>query len=396
MKKTLADVEVKGKRVLMRADFNVPLDEKRNITDDSRIVAALPSIQYILDNGGKLILMSHLGRPKGEVRTELSMGPVAERLSTLLKKSVKKLDDCIGDDVEEAISGMENGDVILLENLRFHKEEKANDPAFAKQLASLGDIFVEDAFGTCHRAHASTVGVTEYLPSVAGFLVQKEIEYFDKVTKDPDKPFCLMLGGAKVADKIPVIENMLDKIDFLLIGGAMAYTFLKTRLKGIGASRVENGMLDTVNEIFKMASAKNVSIFLPTDHVVARQINDRARRKVVKEHIPDDWIGLDIGPRTIKKYESILKESKTIVWNGPVGLFEMKPFSVGTRELAKFISKLKSATTVIGGGDTVAAINQLKLGSRMSHMSTGGGASLEELEGKELPGIAALNERTDA
>jgi 3-phosphoglycerate kinase len=324
------------------------------------------------------------------------MGPVAERLSTLLKKNVRKLDDCIGDDVEEAVSEMKVGDVILLENLRFHKEEKANDPSFAKQLASLGDIFVEDAFGTCHRAHASTVGVTEYLPSVAGFLVQKEIEYFDKVTKDPDKPFCLMLGGAKVADKIPVIENMLDKIDFLLIGGAMAYTFLKTRLKGIGESRFENGMLDTVNEIFKMASAKNVSIFLPTDHVVARQINDRARRKVVKEHIPDGWIGLDIGPRTIKKYESILKESKTIVWNGPVGLFEMKPFSVGTRELAKFISKLKSATTVIGGGDTVAAINQLKLGSRMSHMSTGGGASLEELEGKELPGIAALNKRTDA
>lgn len=392
MKKTLADVQLKGKRVLMRADFNVPLDENRNITDDARIVASLPSIKYILDNGGKLILMSHLGRPKGEVKPELSMEPVAERLSSLLKVNVRKLDDCVGEDVEEAVGSMAEGDVILLENLRFHKEEKKNDPEFAKQLASLGDIFVEDAFGTCHRAHASTVGVTEYLPSVAGFLVQKEIEYFEKVTKDPDKPFCLILGGAKVADKIPVIENMLDKIDFLLIGGAMAYTFLKTRLKGVGNSRVEEGMTDTVSKIFELASQKNVSIFLPRDHVVAREIKENAKRKVVKDHIPDGWIGLDIGPATVKSYEAVLSGSKTIVWNGPVGLFEMKPFSGGTRELAKFIAKLK-ATTVIGGGDTAAAINQLKLGDKMSHMSTGGGASLEYLEGKELPGIAALNDK---
>ncbi len=392
MKKTLKDVQLKGKRVLMRADFNVPLDERRNITDDSRIVAALPSIRYIMDNKGKLVLMSHLGRPKGEVKPELCMDPVAERLSVLLKKNVRKMDDCIGDDVEEAVSEMKEEDVILLENLRFHKEETKNDPGFAKQLASLGEIFVEDAFGTCHRAHASTVGVTEYLPSVAGFLVQKEIEYFEKVTKDPDKPFCLVLGGAKVADKIPLIENMLDKINFLLIGGAMAYTFLKSRLKGVGASRVEEDMIGTAGEIFEKASAKNVSIFLPRDHVVAREIKENAKRKIVKEHIPDGWIGLDIGPETIKSYKSILKESKTIVWNGPMGLFEMKPFSTGTRELAKCMAKL-DATTVIGGGDTVAAINQLKLGSKMSHMSTGGGASLEYLEGKELPGIAALNDR---
>jgi len=392
MKKTLTDVDLKGKRVLMRADFNVPLDEKRNITDDSRIVAALPSIRYILDNGGKLVLMSHLGRPKGEVKTEFSLAPVAERLSALLKKNVRKMDDCVGEDVEEAVGGMKDGDVILLENLRFHKEETANDPAFAKQLASLGDIFVEDAFGTCHRAHASTVGVTQYLPSVAGFLVQKEIEYFEKVTKDPDKPFCLVLGGAKVADKIPVIENMLDKIDFLLIGGAMAYTFLKSRLKGIGSSRVEEDMLPTVKDIFEKASVKNVGIFLPVDHVVAREIKERARRKVVKEHIPDGWIGLDIGPRTVKRYESVLKDSRTIVWNGPMGLFEMKPFAAGTRDLAKFMAKL-DATTVIGGGDTAAAVNEFKLGGKMSHMSTGGGASLEYLEGKELPGIAALNDK---
>lgn len=393
MKKTLTDIDVKGKRVLMRADFNVPLDEARKITDDSRIVAALPSIKYILDNGGKLILMSHLGRPKGEgVEADLTLDPVAERLSVLLKKEVKKLDDCVGEDVEEAVSKMKEGDVILLENLRFHKEEKANDPAFAKQLASLGDVFVEDAFGTCHRAHASTEGITKDLPSVAGFLVQKEIEYFEKVTKNPDKPFTLMLGGAKVSDKIPVIENMLDKVDNVLIGGAMAYTFLKSRLKGIGNSKVENDMLDTVDEEFKKASAKNVRIFLPKDHVVAKEVSEKAKRKTVDEHIPDGWIGLDIGPKTVKSFETVLKESKTIVWNGPMGLFEMKPFAKGTNELAKFISKL-DATTVIGGGDTAAAINQLKLGSKMSHMSTGGGASLEYLEGKELPGIAALNDK---
>ena len=392
MKKTLKDVQLNGKKVLMRADFNVPLDENRNITDDSRIVAALASINYILENGGKLILMSHLGRPKGEVKTEFCLDPVAERLSALLKKDVKKLDDCVGEDVEDAVGAMKDGDIVLLENLRFHKEEKKNDPEFAKKLASLGDVFVEDAFGTCHRAHASTVGVTEYLPSVAGFLVQKEIEYFEKVTKNPEKPFCLILGGAKVADKIPVIENMLDKIDFLLIGGAMAYTFLKSRMKGVGSSRVENDMLDTVDDIFKSASDRNVSIFLPKDHVVAKEISAKAKRKLVKEHIPEGWIGLDIGPETVKSFEAVLKESKTIVWNGPMGFFEMKPFATGTRDLAKFLAKL-DATTVIGGGDTAAAINELKLGGKMSHMSTGGGASLEYLEGKELPGIAALNDQ---
>jgi len=393
MKKTLKDVAVKGKRVLMRADFNVPLDESGSITDDSRIRAALPSINYILENGGKLILMSHLGRPKGEFKTEFCLKPVAERLSALLNKEVKKMDDCVGEDVEEAVRDMKEGDVVLLENLRFHKEEKKNDPVFAKSLASLGEIFVEDAFGTCHRAHASTVGVTEYLPSVAGFLVEKEIEYFEKVTKSPDKPFCLILGGAKVADKIPLIENMLDKIDCLLIGGAMSYTFLKSRLKGIGASRCETGLTETVNKIFKMANEKKVSIFLPKDHIVAKEIKEDAQVKTVDENIPDNWIGLDIGPRTVESYETVLKDARTIVWNGPVGLFEMTPFSGGTRELAKFISTLDAATTVIGGGDTAAAINQLNLAGKMSHMSTGGGASLEYLEGKELPGIQALNDK---
>ncbi|MDD4956548.1 MAG: phosphoglycerate kinase [Candidatus Omnitrophica bacterium] len=392
MKKTLTDVEIKGKRVLMRADFNVPLDDKRNITDDSRIKAAMPSIEYILKEGGKLVLMSHLGRPKGEVKPEFSLDPVAARLSELLGKTVKKLNDCVGDEVLRTVNAMNEGDVVLLENLRFHKEETKNDPEFSKQLASLGDVFVNDAFGTCHRAHSSTAGVAEFLPAVAGFLVQKEIEYFEKVTKHPEKPFCLILGGAKVADKIPVIENMLDKVEYLLIGGAMAYTFLRSRLKGIGASRVENDMVDTVNKIFEKASQKKVSIFLPQDHVVAQEVSETAKRKTVKEHIPDGWIGLDIGPDTIKKYKSVLKDSKTIVWNGPMGLFEMKPFMKGTKELATFIAGL-DATTVIGGGDTAAAVNALKLGNKMSHMSTGGGASLEYLEGKELPGIAVLQDK---
>ena len=393
MKKTLMDVDLKGRKILMRVDFNVPLDDARKITDDSRIRAAMPSMKYVIKHGGKLILMSHLGRPKGEVKPEFSLAPVAVRLSELMKIEVKKLDDCTGPDVKAAVDAMKNGDIVLLENLRFHKEETKNDPVFAKELASLGDIFVNDAFGTCHRAHASTEGVTKNMPSVAGLLVEKEIEYFEKVTKFPDKPFALLLGGAKVADKIPVIENMLDKIEFLLIGGAMAYTFLKSRLKGVGASRVEDDMMETVNRIFSLASSKGVSIFLPEDHVVAREVSETAKRKVTKdEHIPDGWIGLDIGPKTIKNFESILSEAKTIVWNGPVGLFEMKPFSKGTKQLAKFISKL-DATTVIGGGDTAAAVNQLKLGKKMSHMSTGGGASLEYLEGKELPGIAALNDK---
>ena len=376
----------------MRADFNVPLDENGMITDEARIRAALPSITYILENGGKLILMSHLGRPKGEFKAELSLKPVAEKLSSLLGKEVKKLDDCVGEDVEEAVRGMKDGDIILLENLRFHPEEKKNDPVFAKQLASLGDVFIEDAFGTCHRAHASTVGVTKDLPSAAGFLVEKEIEYFEKVTKNPDKPFCLILGGAKVADKIPLIENMLDKIDYLLIGGAMAYTFLKSRHKGIGASRCEDGLADTVDRIFKLASEKKVSIFLPRDHIVAKEIKPDAEVRTVDENIPDNWIGLDIGPKTIQNYEKVLEEAKTIVWNGPVGLFEMAPFSGGTCALAEFISKLDEVTTVIGGGDTASAINQMNLGNKMSHMSTGGGASLEYLEGKELPGIAALDD----
>ncbi|MFH1790937.1 MAG: phosphoglycerate kinase [Candidatus Omnitrophota bacterium] len=391
-KKTVRDIDIRDKKVLERVDFNVPLDDKQHITDDTRIAAALPTIKYILENNAKLILMSHLGRPKGKVVSEFSLAPAAEDLSKKLGKPVKMAGDCIGPDVKAIVDGMKPGDVVLLENLRFHKEEEKNDPGFAKELASLGDVFVNDAFGTCHRAHASTEGVTRYLPSVAGFLVEKEIEYFNRLLKSPDKPFALILGGAKVSDKIAVIENMLPKIDCLLIGGAMAYTFLKSRLKGVGNSKVEEDKIDMANEIFAAARDNNVSIFLPTDHVVAQSISDKARVRVSADFVPDGWIGLDIGPRTIKKFISVLKNAKTICWNGPLGYFELKPFRKGTAEVAKFISRL-NATTVIGGGDTAAAINALNLGSRMSHISTGGGASLEYLEGKELPGIAALNDK---
>ncbi len=391
-KKSIREVNINEKKVLMRVDFNVPLDEKQHITDDTRIKAALPTIKYALGYDAKIILMSHLGRPKGEVKSELSLAPVAERLSKLLGSEVKMMDDCIGEDVTRTVQGTREKEVILLENLRFHKEEEKNDENFAKELASLGDVFINDAFGTCHRAHASTAGITKFLPSAAGFLVQKEIEYFDKLLKNPENPFALVLGGAKVSDKIKVIENMLSKIDFLLIGGAMAYTFLKSRLKGVGNSKLESDKIELAGQIFDKARESGVSIFLPEDHVIAEEIAGKAKTKIVPEHIPDGWIGLDIGPRTIKKYISVLKDSKTICWNGPVGYFELRPFRKGTTQIAKFISKLE-ATTVIGGGDTAAAINALGLGKKMSHISTGGGASLEYLQGKELPGIAALNDK---
>jgi len=392
MKKNIRDLDIKGKKVLMRVDFNVPLNGRGRITDDTRIKRALPTIQYAVKSPAKVILMSHLGRPGGEASPRLSLKPCAERLSRFLGRKVKMPGDCVGPEAEAAVNGMKDGDVVLLENLRFHKEETKNDPEFAKKLASLGDVFVNDAFGTCHRAHASTEGVTKFLPSAMGLLVEKEIRFFDKALHDPEKPFALILGGAKVSDKIAVIENMLDKIDFLLIGGAMAYTFLKSRLKGVGNSKLEQDKVAVASDIFTKARNKNVSIFLPEDHVIARTVTANAKTRVVREHIPDGWIGLDIGPGTIKKFERILKESKTIIWNGPVGFFEFRPFRKGTAHIAKFISRLK-ATTIIGGGDTAAAVNELGLGKRMSHISTGGGASLEYLEGKELPGIAALQDR---
>ena len=392
-KKSITDVGLKGKRVLVRADFNVPLDDKLDITDDTRIRAVLPTIKYILDQGAKLILMSHLGRPKGKVKDEFRLTPVGKRLSELLGVGVLKLDDCIGPEVEEKTGAMKEGDVILLENVRFHPEEEKNNPEFSKALASLGEIFINDAFGSCHRAHASVEGVTNHLPAVAGFLLQKEIEYFEKVLKGPAKPFSLILGGAKVSDKIGVIENMLKLVDFILIGGAMGYTFLRSRRINTGSSRVEEDKIELASKIFEEAVKTNTSIILPEDHIAAEKIAEDSNARTIDDiSIPNGLIGLDIGPKTIEKFKSILAGSKTIVWNGPLGYFELAPFRRGTEEIARCITGLE-ATTVIGGGDTAAAITQLGLESKVSHVSTGGGTSLEYMEGKTLPGIAALNDK---
>lgn len=392
-KKSIKDIDVSGKRVLMRVDFNVPLDEKLNITDDTRITAVLPTIKYLLEKNAKLILMSHLGRPKGKVKDEFRLTPVAERLSQVLGKRVVKLNDCVGSEVEEKTKAMKEGDVVLLENVRFYPEEEKNDPAFSKKLASMGDLFVNDAFGSCHRAHASVEGVTKYLPAVAGFLLEKEIEYFEKILKNPAKPFSLILGGAKVSDKIEVIKNMLPLVNFIFIGGAMAYTFLRSRRIWAGSSRVEEDKIDLASSIFEDAVKTKTSIILPEDHIVADKISEDANVRHIDDiAIPDGSIGLDIGPKTIEKFKTILEGSKTIVWNGPLGFFEFAPFKKGTEEIANFITGF-DATTVIGGGDTAAAITQLGLKNKVSHVSTGGGASLEYMEGKKLPGVAALNDR---
>ncbi|MCQ9205464.1 MAG: phosphoglycerate kinase [Omnitrophica bacterium] len=392
-KKSIEDIDFKNKRVLMRVDFNVPLDKELNITDDNRIRAALESIIYILEQGAKLILMSHLGRPKGERREELSLNPVAVRLSELLAKPVKMLDDCIGEKTNNAVSKLSAGEIVLLENLRFHKEEEKNDPEFAKRLASLGDIFVNDAFGTAHRAHASTQGVTKYLESVSGFLVQKEIEYFQKVLTKPEKPFIFILGGAKVADKIPVIENMLDKADCILIGGAMAYTFIKVKGVSVGSSRLEEKSFEIVSKILAKAKNTGIQIILPIDHVVTDNIETASSVKITdSEVIPENWIGVDIGPKTRELFADKIKEAKTVVWNGPVGIFENDKFSQGSKAIAQAIAE-SEAISVIGGGDTAAAVAKFSLAGKMSHISTGGGAALEYLEGKTLPGVAALTNK---
>jgi phosphoglycerate kinase len=393
-KQTVADIkELKGKRVFVRCDFNVPLDEKQNITSDKRIKASLPTIRYLIDKGAKVILASHLGRPKGEVKKEFSLAPVEMSLSSLLGKPVKMTSDCVGPEVNKAVAEMKDGDVILLENLRFHKEEEKNDPAFAKELASLADIFVSDAFGTVHRAHASTEGIAKFLPAYAGFLVEKELKFLGEALADPKRPFIAIIGGAKVSGKLKVLKNLLDKVDTLIVGGGMAYTFFKARGIDVGKSLVENELIPDAKEILKSAIDKEVPFLLPIDHVVADKFAEDANTQVVpRTTIPVGWQGVDIGPDTIIKFSNAIKDAKTIVWNGPMGVFEMDRFAKGTIAIAQAVADAtaKGAISIIGGGDSASAVKKAGLSDKMSHISTGGGASLEFLEGKTLPGVACL------
>lgn len=393
-KKTIEDIDVRGKRVLVRVDFNVPMDENGNITDDTRIRAALPTIQYLLKNNAKVILMSHLGRPKGEgFDPKYSLAPVAKHLSKLLGQEVIMAKDVIGESARNAVANMKEGQVVLLENVRFHKEETKNDPEFAKALAQLGDIYVNDAFGSAHRAHASTEGVAHYLPAVAGYLIQKELEVMGKALENPDRPFVAILGGAKVSDKIGVIENLINKVDVLLIGGGMAYTFLKAKGYEVGNSLVEEDKIELAKQLMEKAKEKGVKLLLPVDNVVAQEFKADAPHKVVdSDKIEPGWMGLDIGPRTRELFGEEIKKAKTVVWNGPMGVFEMPAFAEGTKAVAKYVSEC-GGTTIIGGGDSAAAVEQLGFADKMTHISTGGGASLEFLEGKVLPGIAALNDK---
>ncbi len=392
-KKSIRDVDIEGKKVLMRVDFNVPLDDKGCIADDSRIRAVLPTIEYILDKGARLIVMSHLGRPKGEIREELRMTTVGRRLEKMLYRPVKKLDSCIGPEVQKVVNEMSAGEVILLENLRFHKEETENDQEFARQLSMLGDLFVNDAFGTCHRSHASTEGVTHYLPSVAGLLVEKEIAYFEKINSAPERPFVLVLGGAKVSDKIPVLENMLPKVNTILIGGGMAYTFLRQTGVNIGSSIYEKDVAEVAGAVLEKGKTAGVALVLPVDHIICDNINSAQNIKTTENaNIEKGFLGADIGPKTIGLFREKLHNAKTIVWNGPMGVFEKEQFSRGTREIAEAIAE-SSAVSVVGGGDSAAAAMKYGIQDRISHISTGGGASLEYLEGKVLPGIAALEDR---
>ncbi|MBI4387586.1 MAG: phosphoglycerate kinase [Candidatus Omnitrophica bacterium] len=391
-KQTLQDIDVKGKRVIVRVDFNVPLDSNGNIIDDARITKTLPTIRYLIEQNAKVILMSHLGRPKGKPEAKYSLKPVVEHLSRLLNQRVELQPDCIGPAIETRARSLKNGEILLLENLRFHVEEEKNDPHFAKQLAALAEVYVNDAFGTAHRAHASTEGVAHYLPAVAGFLLAKEIEYFDKALENPKRPFVTILGGAKVSDKIKVIENLLTKVDHLLIGGAMAYTFLKAGGHQIGASKVEAEGIETAKIVIAKAKQQNVEILLPVDHVITQEINEQARIQICEGDIPAGWLGVDVGPKTIEIFCNVLKKSNTVIWNGPLGIFEMKPFELGTWKVAECLTQIK-ATTIIGGGDTAAAVAKFNLEDKMSHVSTGGGASLEYLEGRSLPGIQILKEK---
>jgi len=391
-KKTIEDIQVQGKKVLVRCDFNVPLDKDGNITDENRIVGAMPTIKYLADNGAKVILCSHMGKPKGEPKPEFSLAPVAKRLSEKLGKEVVFAADAnvVGENAKKAVAEMKDGDIVLLENTRYRAEETKNVETFSKELASLAEIFVNDAFGTAHRAHCSTVGVADYLPAVCGYLIQKEIEFLGNAVNNPVRPLVAILGGSKVSSKISVIENLLDKVDKLIIGGGMAYTFMAAKGQEVGDSLLEKDYIDYAKEMMAKAQGK---LLLPIDTVVAKDFANDAESKVVPEGgIEAGWQGLDIGPKTIELFSDAVKSAKTVVWNGPMGVFEMENFAKGTNAIAQVLSEI-DATTVIGGGDSVAAVNQAGLGDKMSHISTGGGASLEFLEGKELPGIVALQDK---
>ncbi len=394
-KKTIKDVNVEGKRVFVRCDFNVPLDAEGNITDDNRIRAALPTIKYLLDHGAKVVLASHLGRPKNGPEEKYSLKPVAKRLNELLGGKVTMANDVIGEDAQAKVAALKNGEAVLLENVRYHKEEEKNDPEFAKKLAAFADIYVNDAFGTAHRAHASTEGISHFVKtSVAGFLIEKELEIMGGALNNPKRPFVAILGGAKVSDKIGVINNLLEKVDKLLIGGAMAYTFIVAKGGKVGKSMLETDKVDLAKELLEKAAAKGVELYLPVDTVIAKEFKADAESKVCPTmEIPDEWEGLDIGPKTAEIFADVIKSAKTVIWNGPMGVFEFPKFAVGTKAVAQALADNPEATTIIGGGDSAAAIEQLGYADKVTHISTGGGASLEYLEGKVLPGIACLNDK---
>ena len=391
-KKTVEDIDVSGKRVLVRCDFNVPLKDGK-ITSDKRIVASLPTIKYLIDHNAKVILCSHLGRPKGEFKPEFSLAPVAERLSELLGRDVKMAKDVIGDSAKELASSLKDGEVMLLENVRFHAEETKNDPAFSKALASLAEIYVNDAFGSAHRAHCSTTGVADYLPAVCGFLIQKEIEFMGGALENPKRPLVAILGGAKVSDKIGVINNLLDKVDTLIVGGGMAYTFFVAKGYHVGTSLFEEDKVELAKEMMQKADDKGVKFLLPVDNVISNAFAEDAEYKTINsDEFPDSWMGMDIGPNTRELFADAIKGSGTVIWNGPMGVAESDNFAGGTIAVATAVAD-SGATSIIGGGDSAAAVQKLGFADKMSHISTGGGASLEFLEGKELPGIAALNDK---
>lgn len=392
-KKTVKDIDLKEKKVFVRCDFNVPMDENQNITDNTRIVAALPTIKYLLEQNCKIILASHLGRPKGEVKPEFSLKPVAKELSKQLGKEVIMANDVIGEDAMSKASNLKEGEIMLLENVRFHREETDNDPEFAKKLASMAEIFVNDAFGTAHRAHASTTGIADYIPGVAGFLIEKELKFLGNAINNPERPFVAILGGAKVSDKIGVIDSLLDKVDTLMIGGGMAYTFFKAQGYNVGNSLCEVEKTGLALQAMEKAKEKGVKLLLPIDTKIGKEFKpDTESKTVAWTEIPDEWEGFDIGEKTIEMFKKELQNAKTVIWNGPLGLFEFEQFAIGTNEIAKTLAEL-DATTIIGGGDSAAAVTKAGLADKMTHISTGGGASLEFLEGKKLPGIECLQDK---